>query len=126
MHTMNSLLGGSYLLRALGLRVDNVFRGLEDFHDQLDQLHDLQDTFGRYAGLMGDGTLANLLQSGGIPGAMFMPAPSLWRGSSSHYAPSIGLDFGAAPGASPFGFEALMRRQQGAMFERYLEQNPFA
>ena len=34
MHNIHQLLGGSYLLRALGLPVDNITRELEDFHGQ--------------------------------------------------------------------------------------------
>jgi hypothetical protein len=125
MHSIHQLLGGSYLLRALGLPVDDVIRDLEDFHDQLHGLHGLQDSFGVYGSLMGANMLANLLQSGGIPGAMFMPPPSMGMCNvPHHYAPPVGLDFGAAPGGN--FFEKIMQRRQGAQFERYLKQNPFA
>jgi hypothetical protein len=125
MHSIHQLLGGSYLLRALGLPVDNVIQGLEDLHDQIHGLQGLQDTFSMCAGMMGAGMLANLLQNGGIPGAMFMPPPNMGMCSCGHqYAPSVGLDFGAAPGGNLF--EKIMARGQGAQFEQYLMQNPFA
>jgi hypothetical protein len=123
MHSIHQLLGGSYLLRALGLPVDNVIQGLEDFHDQVHGLQGLQDTFSMVSGLMGASMLANLLQSGGIPGAMFMPPPML-PGGGNGWAPSVGLDFGAAPGGNLF--QQIMARGQGSQFEQYLTQNPFA
>ncbi len=127
MQSIHQLLGGSYLLRALGLPVDNVIQGLEDFHDQFYQLQGLQDTFSLCAGMMGANMLANLLQNGGIPGAMFMPPPNQGScGCGGQYAPSVGFDFGAAPGQSPFSLGSLMQRQRGGMFEQFLQQNPFA
>ena len=125
MHSIHQLLGGSYLLRALGLPVDNVLQGLEDFHDQAHGLHGLQDTFSVCAGMMGASMLANLLQNGGIPGAMFMPPPNAGAcPCPHHYSPPVGLDFGAAPGGNLF--EQVMARGRGAEFEQYLTQNPFA
>jgi hypothetical protein len=126
MHYPIPLLGGSHLLRALGIPADNVIGGLEDFRDQLG-LQDLQDTFHSCAGAMGANLLANLLQSGGIPASMFMPPPNMGCCGCPHqYAQPQGFDFGASPDGNPFSLQGLMARHRGAQFEGFLRQNPFA
>jgi hypothetical protein len=122
-----NLLGGSHLLRALGLEPDGMLGDLQQMQQQqLGMLRNLSDSFGSAAGRMGAGMLANLLQGGGIPGqGCCVPPNASQCGCGGQYAQPQNFDFGATPGQNPFSFGALMQRGQGAQFERLLNTDPF-
>src|SRR5688572_28475178 len=72
------LLGGAYLLRALGFMGASFDGDLQQLAANPDLLAKLQDTFGLCAGDMGHGgSLASMLQQGGIPSSMTMPPPNM-------------------------------------------------
>ena len=121
-----NLLGGSHLLRALGFNVDGFFDQLQQFQGNPAFMQGLRDSFMMAAGSFGANALANLLQTGGIPGQGAMIPPSAYTGSpaAGMYAPPQNFDFGARPGQG--FFEGIMNRQQGRRFERMLGNDPFA
>lgn len=118
------LRGGSHLLRGLGLDADGFFGGLEAFDGNLAVLNDLSDSFQMAA--MSAAMLANLLSTGGIPGAgcTMPPGQAMARcPCQDQYSPPQRFDFGASDGNI---FQRIMARQEGANFERFLSCNPFA
>jgi hypothetical protein len=122
------LLGGAYLLRALGFMGAGFEGDLEQLAANPQLLSQLQDHFGVAAGDMGHSqSLAWALQNGGIAPSMFMPPPNQANcPCPQHYA----------MGQMPFGFgmgmtsrmdlkELFGNRRQAKKFERLLKRNPF-
>ncbi|MCA9551561.1 MAG: hypothetical protein KC933_16105 [Myxococcales bacterium] len=119
-----NLVGGSHLLRALGLEPGGFVDQLQQYQSQLGMLQNLSDSFSQTAGLSGANMLASLLQSG-IPGAGITSAPNQGTCPCGHqYAQPQSFDLGASD--QPFSFQGLMQRGKAAQFERFLQQNPFA
>ena len=122
-----NMLGGAHLLRYLGLDAGRFLSQLESFHgQQFGMLQQISDGFHFAAGFTAANQLANMLQSGMIPGqGMMMPPNMACCCCPGQYAQPRMMDFGAMPGAAPFSMPGLFARQQGAMFERALSTNPF-
>ena len=124
---IDRLLGGSHLLKALGVDSGGVLGQLDQLTNQLPFLGELRDSFSLACGGMSPQMLAGMLQSGGIGMPLFMPPPNMGGcRCPGQFAMPQTFDFGAAPGGMPFGMGAVMARHQGAKFERMLAKNPFA
>ncbi len=122
-----NLVAGSHLLRALGFNPGGLMGQLEGFQEKPGVLNNLRDSFSMAAGFMAGSALASMLQQGGIPGAGCVSPPN--QGAcqcGNSYAQPQTFDLGASPSGLPFGPGAMMARMQGATFERFLQQNPFA
>lgn len=121
MSSLIGLVGGSHLLRAMGLHMEGVLHQLEH---QTQRLQGLADHFERLA--MAPHMLGSLLSSGALPAPMCMPPPFMGGcPCPGHYAAPRSMDLGAAPPGANF-FQKLAARKAGAKLERFLNKNPFA
>jgi hypothetical protein len=115
-----NLLGGRYLLQALGLG-PMFFDQLEQFGAQLGALGMLSDQFQATSGDLSALRLASMLQ-GGIPGRCMVASPNMGSAAQTGWAMPQTIDLGASPGSSPIG--QMLASSRGAMFERLLRTHP--
>jgi hypothetical protein len=120
------LLGGAYLLRALGFMGQGIEGDLEQLaaHPQL--LAQLQDDFGFAAGNMGQSqSLAWALQQGGIPPSFAMPPPDMHACPCPHHYSMPAMPFGMGMPARFDMKDLFSSRRKAKKFERLLKRDPF-
>jgi hypothetical protein len=120
------LVGGAYLLRALGFTGGEFPGDLADIQAQPNLFSQLQDSFANCAGHMGNGNdLASLLQQGGIPPSMFMPPPNMANCPCANQYAMPQMPFGLGLPAQLNFKDLFGSKRQAKKFEKALKKDPF-
>ncbi len=120
------LLGGAYLLRALGFNPGGFEGDLSDLSANPELLSQLRDEFNSCAGSMRGGTsLASVLQSGGIPSSMMVPPPDMSQCPCQQMYSMPQGTFGMGMPARFDLKDLFSSRRKAKKFEKLLKKNPF-
>src|SRR5688572_786405 len=120
------LLGGAYLLRALGFMGAGFEGDLEQLAAHPDLLAQLQDNFSCCAGNMGNGgSLASMLSQGGIPASFNMPPPNMGNCQCANQYAMPQMPFGMGMSSQMNLKELFGSKRKAKKFEKLLKRDPF-